>query len=184
MSEPTMNQYAPPLAHVADAPSTAVGELNLFSPQGRIGRLRYLAYGAGAGIIYNVAITVLTLALGVGSGVFSVAAIVAFCAVLWFSVITGIKRCHDMGISGWWSVTLIIPFIVFAWVFWPGTDGDNRFGPRPPANTWGVRLLALIFPLFMIIGILAAVAIPQYKHYTDRVRAQQQQQQQQAPVGK
>jgi len=172
--EPTLNQYAPPVADVADmaAPAEAA-ELKLFSHRGRIGRLRYLAYGSGAGILYNIAAAGLTAGLGASTDALSAAIIAAFAVLLWFNVITGIKRCHDMGISGWWSLTLILPVIILAWIFWPGDRAGNRFGPPPPPNTLGVRLLGLMLPVIAFVGILAAVAIPQYKLYTDRARAAQ-----------
>jgi len=173
MTEPTMNQYAPPLAAVADmAPRAAPAELKLFSHKGRIGRLRYLAYGSGASILYYMLIGGLTASVR-DSNTLAVAVFAAFGAVLWFTVITGIKRCHDMEISGWWSLTLILPVIVLAWMFWPGSRGENRFGPPPPPNTMGVRLLGFLMPVIFFVGILAAIAIPQYKHYTDRARAAQ-----------
>ena len=172
MTEPTMNQYAPPMAHVSDMQTgTGVGELKIFSSKGRIGRLRYLAYSAGAGVLFNLSVTVLTLVLP--PVLLSLVALATMAVLIWFHVITGIKRCHDMDISGWWSLTLIIPVIVFAWIFLPGSRGENRFGPPPPPNTLGVKLLAWIMPAIMLIGILAAIAIPQYKNYTDRVRASQ-----------
>jgi len=172
MTEPTMNQYAPPMAHVSDMQTgTGVGELKIFSSKGRIGRLRYLAYSAGAGVLFNLSVTVLTLVLP--PVLLSLVALATMAVLIWFHVITGIKRCHDMDISGWWCLTIFIPIIALVWVFAPGSRGDNRFGPPPPANTWGVRLLALILPAVVLIGILAAVAIPQYKHYTDRARAAQ-----------
>jgi len=168
-----MNQYAPPLANVADmAPSTAPGELKLFSSKGRIGRLRYLAYTSGASVIHAIGLSVVTIGLA-GSPALTVASLLLALVVMWFGIITSIKRCHDLGISGWWVLTLIIPVIVLAWIFWPGSQGENRFGPPPPPNTLGVRLLGLIMPVVFFVGILAAVAIPQYKHYTDRARAAQ-----------
>lgn len=173
MIEPTLNQYAPPVADVADmSTTTEVAELKLFSARGRIGRLRYLAYSSGASFIYNVVVAGFMIAAP-DTALGTAATVLAVVAVLWFNVLTGIKRCHDMGISGWWSLTLILPVIVLAWIFWPGDRGPNRFGPPPPPNTLGVRLLGLILPAVFFVGILAAVAIPQYKAYTDKARAAQ-----------
>lgn len=47
-----------------------------------------------------------------------------------------IKRFHDMGFSGWFSVLLVVPFLNLAVsLFWlgfvKGTDGDNNYGPDP-----------------------------------------------------
>lgn len=176
MIEPTLNPYATPQAQVADLSlETEKAELRLFSHRGRIGRLRYLAYGSGAGILYNALVLGVASALGgsEGSLLYSALLLIMFAALLWFSIITAIKRCHDMGISGWWSLTLIVPVIIFAWIFWPGDREANRFGPPPPANTWGVRVLGLLLPVIAFVGILAAIAIPQYKNYTDRARAAQ-----------
>jgi uncharacterized membrane protein YhaH (DUF805 family) len=173
MNEPTMNQYAPPQAHVADAPpSGGVAEMKLFSAKGRIGRLRYLAYGSGASMLFYVVLSTLPFALlGMGTALLYVLLVAPLAALLWFSVISGIKRCHDMNISGWWSLTLIVPVIVLAWMFVPGDRGENRFGPPPPPNTLGVRLLGLLMPVVFLVGILAAIALPAYQHYTDRARA-------------
>jgi uncharacterized membrane protein YhaH (DUF805 family) len=173
MTDSTTNQYAPPLAHVADtSPSAAVGELKLFSSKGRIGRLRYLAYATGASFVYNIILSVLSIGLA-GSNALTVAMIVGVVALLWFSIISGIKRCHDVNISGWWMLTAIVPVIALVLIFWPGSRGENRFGAAPPPNTLGVRLLGLILPVIALIGILAAIAIPSYKNYTDRARAAQ-----------
>jgi Tfp pilus assembly protein FimT len=52
----------------------------------------------------------------------------------------------------------------------PGTQGTNRFGDPPPPNTTGVILLALVLPLVLVAGILAAIAIPAYQNYAERAR--------------
>ena len=168
MTEPSFNQYAAPTAEVADVGTSATGELQMFSSEGRIGRLRFLAYSTGAAFLAKL------LAAFLGPVTIIVAIV-----YLWFAVITGIKRCHDIDASGWWSVTTIIPLVSFIWAFIPGSKGENRFGPPPPPNTAGVRILGLILPAFFIIGILAAIAIPQYQSYVQKAKAAQEAQQQQ-----
>lgn len=174
------NQYAPPMAHVDDPlPEEGVGELAFFSSKGRIGRLRYLAWGFAATWLYYIVIAVLTPILR-DAAVVAIASWVLWVPLLVFSVLIGIKRCHDINISGWWSLTLILPVIVLAWIFWPGSKGANRFGPPPPPNNWGVRILGLLMPV-MMIGIIAAVAIPAYQQYTIKAKAARQQN---APVNR
>lgn len=180
MTERTMNQYAAPQAHVADVASfEGTGELKVFSSEGRIGRLRYLAWSMAAGLIHAALSGVMTFALA-GSAMFMLFSIVAFVVMLWFSVIIGVKRCHDMNISGWWTLTIIFPLIVFVWIFVPGSKTANQYGPPPPPNNWGVRILALLFPVFFAIGIIAAVALPAYSSYVNKARAAQAQQAQPA----
>jgi len=177
MQETTFNQFAAPQAEVADVMTDdAVGELKLFSAKGRIGRLRYMAYGAGAGIAYNIAVGLAALIARDSSALSIMLISPLFVAMLWFGALNGIKRCHDIGISGWWTLTMIVPIIVIAWVFVPGAKGRNDYGPPPPPNTLGVRLLGLIMPVITfvaVIGILAAVAIPQYQSYVQKARAAQ-----------
>ena len=42
---------------------------------------------------------------------------------------TFIKRCHDMGDSGWW--TLCPVYNALFMMFMDGTDGVNKYGPDP-----------------------------------------------------
>lgn len=179
MNEPTLNQYAPPLAAVADIHGhDGVGELKLFSSQGRIGRLRYLAYGIGASLVYQALVGVSAASLSPAfTGLLMLA---AFAVYLWFTVITGIKRCHDLGMSGWWALTVIIPVIALIWLFVPGNQDANRYGPPPPPNSRGVKLLGYMLPAIIFIGILAAIALPAYKTYTDKAHAARSQAQPQS----
>ncbi len=202
--EPTMNQYAAPTADVADVVTvTETARMDLFSYKERIGRLRYLAYLVGGGLVINIATAILVgIAVALMPSLVFIFSVVALIPSMWFSAITGIKRAHDFNASGWWCLVALLPnFASFgmimaprygfaggnapliggllsfaaalAFVFIPGNKGANNYGPPPPPNTWGVRVLALILPVIAIIGILAAVAIPQYKAYTDKARASQ-----------
>ncbi len=173
MPEPTFNQYAAPLAEVADiAPEAGYAELKFLSHEGRVGRLRYLAYTIGGGFLINLAFGVLAaILIRIAPSLGAIVALAAWLPILWFMIITGIKRAHDFGGNGWLSLVTFIPVIGFLlWVLIPGSKSTNSYGPPPPANTWGVRIVALIMPI-AIIGVLAAVAIPAYKDYTDRARA-------------
>ncbi|UXH79642.1 DUF805 domain-containing protein [Roseateles amylovorans] len=172
MIESAPNQYAPPVATVQDvAPPAPAAELRYFSAEGRIGRLRYLAYSIGASLLHGAIVGLLTAILG--STIGTIVSLASVLVLMWFTILCGIKRCHDLDLSGWWSVTVIIPIISLIWIFVPGSKGANRFGPPPPPNTLGVRLLAFILPAVFIIGVVAAVALPAYSAYVAKARAAQ-----------
>ena len=47
-----------------------------------------------------------------------------------------IKRCHDRGKSGWWSVLAVVPFVGLVWVIvdmgiLEGAKGANQYGSDP-----------------------------------------------------
>lgn len=52
--------------------------------------------------------------------------------IMLLTVFPIIKRFHDLGHSGWWTLTTIIPFVSLAplvyLLFWRGTAGANRYG--------------------------------------------------------
>jgi type IV pilus assembly protein PilA len=75
-----------------------------------------------------------------------------------------------MNVTGWLTLIALIPLAALVFWFVPGTRGENKYGPRPPPNTTGVYVLACLLPFVMIVGILAAIAIPAYQDYT--IRAQ------------
>lgn len=172
------NPFAPPRATVRDVDSRTqrYQEVSAFTYKGRIGRLRYLAYGVAAYLLMVVGAGV----LGALSSVLNFSPMIASAlALIPYAIIIGmatIQRSHDMDWSGWMSLLALIPFVNFIWVFKGGTQGANRFGAPPPPNTTGVKILALLLPVGIVaIGILAAVAIPAYSDYTKRAKANQAQ---------
>lgn len=177
MSTSNVNPYAPPQAAVADvdAAATEVGELRLWSSRGRVGRLRFLAWLTGAnllvGLFNSVQVAALTdLHMPLLSTVLVWTATAAFFI---FGVLTAMQRSHDMDWSGWSVFAMLIPFVAFVWVFKGGTRGSNRFGAPPPPNSTGVKLLGVLFPVVVVIGIVAAIALPAYQDYAKRARAAQ-----------
>lgn len=56
----------------------------------------------------------------------------------WISVVTGIKRCHDRGQSGWYILIALIPIAGWIWYIvnlgiLKGDPGANKYGPSPHA---------------------------------------------------
>lgn len=173
----TMNPYSPPRAHVDDVEDGDAGvqPVKVWSAQGRVGRLRYLAHLMGAYFVFMV----LAVAGGAIAGAMRSEAIVTAVTVigvviyLWFTILKTIQRSHDMGWSGWTAPLVLIPLVSLIWIFKGGTQGRNRFGAPPPPNTTGVKVLAFLPLVVAVIGIIAAIALPAYMQYGQRAAQQQ-----------
>jgi len=169
------NPYTPPRATVADVGvgyDGAFQEMKVWAWRGRLGRLRFMAYGAVAYLVY----VLLTAAIGVAAGI-SGAGAHAIGVVVWvllvpylaFVLLVTIRRSHDMGWSGWMSVLALIPLVGLIWLFKAGSPGANDHGAPPPPNTIGVKIAAFgLFGVGVLFGILAAIAIPAYQQYVQR----------------
>ncbi len=153
------NPYAAPKAAVSDVEDTQeVQEIRMWSADGRIGRLRYLAYGFGSSMIVGAISGGMAAVMDPSTA--ATLTLVLYIPLLWFAVITGIKRSHDMNWTGWTVLLTIIPFVALIWIFKAGSEGNNDYGAPPPPNTTGVKILALTLPIIAIVGIVAAILIP------------------------
>lgn len=182
------NPYSAPNAVMSDA---ALGderyEPKVFAVNGRIGRLRYFAYGMAYGLLMYLVLGIAVAILGAGilvgggnSAGMSMGAIFFIgligLGMLAAGVVLMRRRLNDLDKSGWFSVLMFIPIINFFMglylMFFPGSEGANRWGPKPVKNSVGVIVVGLLLPL-TFIGILAAVAIPAYQNYVERAKAAQ-----------
>lgn len=178
-----INQYQTPQSRVDRASAQEYAEVKIFGTRGRIGRLRYLGYSVAVYLLYAI-ITAVFQAIFMVNGLTSAAYLISTAITLILLIVQivlmfrfAIQRSHDMNSSGWLSLILLIPLIGFLiFVFAPGTDGENNYGPPPPPNSAGVYILAFLAPL-IIIGVLAAIAIPAYQGYVQKAQENQQQQQ-------
>ena len=64
------------------------------------------------------------------------ASLVVGVLMLWPGVSVMVRRCHDLGWSGWWTLATFVPYLgVLALVivggFVPGAPTANRYGPPP-----------------------------------------------------
>lgn len=178
-----LNPYEAPQGDLGEG-LTEVGEVALFRPSTRIGRLRYISRAFTFGVISYFLLAILfSIALntsGIIAAVFWVLFTAAIIGLITLSVIFGIQRLHDLDQSGWLILLNFIPLanIVMAifLIFVPGTQGSNKWGPKPPANTAKHWVGALLPPIFLFfIGILAAIALPAYQDYTQRAQAAESQ---------
>ena len=162
-------RFAPPVAQVEDiAPEGAYQPVRLWPASGRIGRLRLLAYGLG---LY-VGLIVITFVLGLVTGATGLPPDLAVgIGILVYAIGTIlllVQRSHDMNMAGWWSIGALIPLVGLVWVLKAGTPGRNRWGAPPPPNTLFVKIAGLAIPVLMVLGIVAAVALPAYSDYVKR----------------
>ncbi|MEB0080177.1 DUF805 domain-containing protein [Pseudomonas sp. CCI3.2] len=147
--------YAPPQAPVV---STLEGfsELKVFSVQGRIGRLRYLAWSlvlmVSIGVAAAICAALMTSSL-IAGGLLTTIAVVAFIII---SVQIGAQRLHDAGWSAWLLLLNIVPFVgtlfPILMMVVPGNAGANEYGAPQPPNSKTVKILACIWLLILALG--------------------------------
>jgi len=177
------NQYQAPRSQVDGTTVEQFAQMKVFAVNGRIGRVRYLAYSFGVNfvvlIIAGILAALMSLALGqaghlIGTVLVGLAYIFAFV----YGVTLAIRRSHDFNTSGWLSLLIFVPLANLIFLFIPGTQGENNYGAPPPPNTTGNIILAVMVPvMIIIIAILAAITIPAYQKYIQRTHEMQQQQQ-------
>ncbi|MCF5708320.1 DUF805 domain-containing protein [Pseudomonas syringae] len=153
--------YAPPRSDVA---TEVVGHstLKVFSIQGRIGRLRYLAWSlvlsAAALAALSVGIIVMSQSL-VGGGLLIAIIVLAFAVI---GTQMGVQRLHDIGWSGWLLLLNLVPFVgsifPFLMTVIPGNQGPNQYGAPQPPNSRAVKVLASLWLLMMPIIFIAAIS--------------------------
>jgi len=178
------NPYTAPTAEMADQDGNETYTPKIFAVSGRIGRLRYIGYHWLATMLMVMIIGVLaaiTIPMAGHGGSAAVGLLVLpFYGLLFaISIIYARRRLHDLDQSGWMSLLVLIPLVGFFMglylVFAPGTQGSNRFGPAPAKQSNAIAWVIIGgFVFIVVIGILAAVAIPAYQQYTLKARAQHQ----------
>jgi uncharacterized membrane protein YhaH (DUF805 family) len=105
-------------------------ETFLFSFKGRISRLPFLLWLTFTGIVTFLPAKIFNPKLQSDWELFT--------AILlaWPNWAVAVKRWHDRDKSGWWMLINLIPILGSIWTvvelgFFPGTPGDNHYGPDP-----------------------------------------------------
>ena len=165
---PASSPYTPPQASVAEA-LPEYGELKVFTTNGRIGRLRYMAWSLSLILLLTAGIILVGVGYAITPAIGYLLGAVGVIAAMVVGVQIGVQRLHDIGWSGWLYLLVLVPYLgsVFNLVIMilPGSREANRFGAPPPENTRAVKILASLWVLVPVIGILAAIALPAYQEY-------------------
>jgi uncharacterized membrane protein YhaH (DUF805 family) len=150
----------------------------IFSLNGRIGRLRYIAYSWLSSVVATILAAVLVGLLSslsfISGQTGTILTWIAYLPVVAAGVIMAKRRINDMDKSGWLSLLIFVPLVNVFFGFYlmlkGGTQGANRFGPAPATNPRSIVILAWLLPIVVLVGLIAAVAIPAYQDYTVRAR--------------
>lgn len=173
----TNNPYESPKSNPTTT-STETYQPKMFAINGRIGRLRYLAYGMFYTVITLFLIGIAAFLIPSIASIFTeisgvtsmLLLIVLYLPLIIISIILVRRRLNDLDRSGWWQLVMYVPFVglLFALyvLFWPGTKGSNSYGFQPNKNPTAIIVLAVGIPV--IFGILAAISIPAYQTYIQR----------------
>jgi len=163
------NPYKAPASEVVQN-SFETYQPQFFMASGRIGRLRFMAYTTVTLVLATLSISFMPLFGEIGI----VVGLSTYLILFAFSFVLGKRRLNDMNYSGWFILLGLIPLVnilVALWlVFGKGSAGSNRFGLAPNKNPLSIKILGFALPALMLLGILAAVAIPAYEDYLQRAK--------------
>ena len=150
---------------------------------GRFSRRAYLAWNLLLGIVFMLIAVVVALLIpgaqnalteGAMSTPLMIIFFIMYAIAIYYSVIFLIRRLHDRDHSGWLALLILVPVlnILFALyvLFAPGNRGSNTFGQPRPTKGWET-VLAVLYIVVFVLGILAAIMVPSYKDYA--IRSQQ-----------
>jgi hypothetical protein len=109
------------------------------------------------------------------SGAIGVALVIAIAVVvLWLALRLLVLRLHDINLSGKWILIVIVLggvagvlqkpglIAILVWVpslvplFWPGTDGENDYGPPCDPNTTLVKVGAGVIIAIQFVGVISS----------------------------
>lgn len=155
--------YATPQAQVGER-LPEFGELKPFTTDGRIGRLRFLAWTLVLMLVCAPIFGIAAAGFALSTAVGVILMVILSVALVIVGVMINVQRLHDIGWSGWLLLITIVPLVgsVFSLLMlvMPGTNGPNRYGPMPPANTTAVKVLAGLWIVFIVLAVIVGVAMP------------------------
>ena len=144
--------------------------LKPFSIEGRIGRLRFLAWSmvlslvtiAVVGVFALIALALVSTDSTAGLIIGGILAFVLCVVFLIATILISVQRLHDVGWSGWLWLLNLVPFVgsffPLLLVVLPGSVVANRYGAPPPPNSTAVKVLSSLWLVLIALMIVGAMA--------------------------
>ncbi|WP_038346253.1 DUF805 domain-containing protein [Acinetobacter sp. A47] len=141
--------------------------LNPLNPQGRFGRLSYLAWQTVIFLIMiplNIYLSYEMFQIGLDEpyrrtdflALFLFVTLALF--VVYSSIIFAIRRLHDCNRSGWWALLLTLPYLNILTLLYlllaPGHQQPNRYGLPHPTAIWEKIMAYIGLSLMLILSVL------------------------------
>ena len=106
-----------------------------FSLRGRTGRQAYWLFAILPAFLLGVALGIINFAVHVPERAFLVFILAVAPLLVWSGIAVSVKRLHDIGISGWWTIPCFVPYVsyiaVIALGLIRGQAGKNAYGEDP-----------------------------------------------------
>lgn len=172
------NPYSAPQASLSrNSSADDTYEPKMLAIDGRIGRMRYIAYGMTIGFAVYALFGLLALVFGaaavgfgdaeggeaMGVGMMIVLGLL-YIPLLISTFVYAVRRLNDLNKSGWWSLTILIPLLnlvpIIYMLCFAGTDGSNNFGSAPNDNPTWVKVVFWLMVGLTVLGTVAAIAVP------------------------
>lgn len=122
----------------SSADKEAVFKELFFTSKGRLNRKSYIYRSLFLSLVLCVVQGVLTFAANTIGALELLFAVVAFGFSLFgfvSNIMMGVRRLHDLDLSGWWMLLLFVPLVNILFyiyiLFFKGTEGPNQYGEDP-----------------------------------------------------
>lgn len=92
-------------------------------------------------IIFSILVELVGMGLGMLMGSYildSTLIKIFYIATFIPSISVSVRRLHDIGKSGWWTLLCLLPIIgwiwLIVWACFDSKEGENKWGPNPKEN--------------------------------------------------
>jgi uncharacterized membrane protein YhaH (DUF805 family) len=146
----------------------------LFSFSGRVNRLTFLVSQFVVGVGIFLTSFVVSYAPQFIGYILS-----ALLMLIWLWIISSlaVRRAHDIGHNGWFSLIILLPLVNLLLFLLPGNLEKNNYGDTPEPNSKSILILSVIALLCVfipfVVGLFAISPTPEsswaYKSYCNDI---------------